>query len=150
MGGAFTDRGGGADYLENEEMSHAMSDFIKRFPANPPTDSIARRDYWIERGKQAELWGHSFLDKAAEIGNLLVDPTGVLIQKLPLSRKIESKIDDSIATGIGNLKGAGGALLDPFKELGSGVLKWSLIVVGVALISFLAVKFLVKKVERLA
>lgn len=40
-------------------MSHAIGDYIKRFPANPPRDPAAARDYWIERGRKADEWGHS-------------------------------------------------------------------------------------------
>lgn len=125
-------------------MSHAIGDYVKRFPSNPPKNPAAARDYWIERGRKADEWGHS---------REIVDPSffGQAVgAKITVTPEGEVKNDLGAATIKEAASRWGDALLASLKEFGSGALKWLLIAAGVALISFLAFKFLVKKVERLA
>jgi hypothetical protein len=125
-------------------VSHAIGDYVKRFPSSPPRDPAAARDYWLDRGRQADSWGHaregtdpSFLGRAVGAKIVVTD---------------EGKVENDL--GAAALKEAASRWGDLFlawlQEFGSGALKWLLIAAAVALISFLAFKFLVKKVERLA
>jgi len=125
-------------------VSHAIGDYVRRNPARPPSDPTAARDYWIERGRKADEWGHS---------REIVDPSFLgraVGAKITVTPEGEVKNDLGAATIKEAVSRWEDALLVWLKELGSGALKWLLIAGGVVLISFLAFKFLVKKVERLA
>lgn len=138
-------------------MSHRTSEYVKLNPASPPSDPIAARDYWLDRGKKADAFGHSWLDSLKDFGRVAVgvavDPAGTLT-KTPLSKKMEAAINEKASAVSAGVKESISEAVSPaggwFKDFGIGALKAGGVVLLIILAGYLAFKFVVKKVENFA
>lgn len=138
-------------------MSHRASEYVKLNPASPPSDPIAARDYWLDRGQKADAYGHSWLDKLKDFGRVAVgvavDPAGTLT-KTPLSKKMEAAIDKTVSDTAMQAKDAIVEAVEPASDWLEGFAVGALKVVGVVLlivlVAYLAFRFTVKKVENFA
>lgn len=70
-------------------MSHKTNEFILNNPADPPSDPVEARNYWIQRGIQAESYGHP----PSVLGNLFgvkKDPETETVERLQRQQELEN------------------------------------------------------------
>lgn len=125
-------------------MSHLIGDYVKKFPANPPSDKEAATEYWNQRMNAADSWGHlsSFDQATMEAQGRRGEEPRVpgTVQNKPLLTK--KQIEDS--NPFKPIFGLKDSILEWFKEVGKTALWW----VGGAVLVLLLLWLVFKKAEK--